>query len=80
MLKKDVLEYLGHEEGKREGAISVLASILNITTSAISQWESRIPMNQARRFDRFLRNRKNLKQFDLPTKGRPQFNIDDYEL
>jgi len=80
MLKKDVLDYLQHHEGMRDGAKSKLASILNVTTSAISQWGNRIPMMQARRLDKFLRVRSNLKQFDLPSKDRPQFDINDYEV
>ena len=80
MLKKDVLDYLDHKEGLRDVAKSKLASILNVTTSAISQWGNRIPMGQARRLDKFLRVRSNLKQFDLTAKGRPTFNIDDYEV
>ena len=80
MLKKDVLEYLGHEEGCRTGAITKLASMLNITMPAISFWGERLPMKQAVRLDKFLRDKGNLKKFELSAKGRPTFNIDDYEV
>ena len=80
MLKKDVLDYLGHEEGLRDGAKSLLASLLDVTTSAISQWGDLIPMHQARRLHKLLRDKKILKQFNLSVKGRTTFNIDDYEV
>jgi len=78
MLKKDVLEYLGHEEGCRTGAITKLAIMLNVSIPTVSQWGDVIPEEKAKDIDKLLRNKRNLKKYNLKLKGRPVFCRQDY--
>lgn len=79
MLKKDVLEYFGHEEGRRTGGINKLSAVLNVSMGAISQWGEVVPVIQAIRLDKLLDSKGLRKEHDLPAKGRPKFNSNDYE-
>ena len=78
MLKKDVLEYFGHEEGKRTGGINKLSAVLRVSMGAISQWGDVVPVIQAIRLDKLLDSKELRKEHGLQAKGRPQFNPGDY--
>ena len=79
MLKKDVLEYFGHEEGKRTGGINKLSAVLKVSMGAISQWGDVVPVIQAIRLDKLLSSKELRKEQGLPARGRPQFNSNDYQ-
>ena len=79
MLKKDVLEYFGHEEGKRTGGINKLSAVLTVSNAAISQWGDVVPVIQAIRLDKLLDSKGVRKEHGLPARGRPQFNSNDYQ-
>lgn len=78
MLKKEVIEYLSEAKTWNRGPSSLLAELLEISNAAVTRFGDVLPVKQAIKLDKILRDSEVLKKYGLRVKPRPRFDTELY--
>lgn len=81
MFKQDVMAFISQSnrlEMKQggNGAVNLLAEILSVSPATISQMGEIVPIKKAKDLHKFFRDKEKLKEYGLPLKGAPRFDIE----
>lgn len=81
MKKTEVLDYLKTTRSCMRGdygSASLLAEMLEVSGAAVSRFGDIIPVNQAIKLHRLLRDPKKIEKYGLPAKGKLRFDMELY--